>query len=193
MEEKEEIKVSVRDSEQDESRWVALAKSGDKAAFGRLVTKYQKKVLRVVVAMVGSLDAAMDIVQEAFVRAYQALDRFDAKYPFYPWLSRIAGNLAINYIKKNQREMPLDDEADEKMAGNPSPLDNLQMAETDRRFLTAVNELPAVYRTVFVMRNLEELSYEEIAFRLGISVGTVDSRLYRARRMLVEKLKDLLD
>lgn len=193
MEEKKEIQVFDKDTEQDESYWIIRAKSGDKAAFGRLVTKHQRKVLRMVVAMVGSLDAAMDIVQDAFVRAYQALDRFDEKLPFYPWLSRIAGNLAINYIKKSRHETTLDEEANEEIAGDPSPLDNLQMAETDRRFLAAVSELPAAYRTVFVMRNLEDLSYEEIAARLGISVGTVDSRLFRARRMLVEKLKDLLD
>lgn len=193
MEEKRQTEVRSKDAVPDESAWVAQARRGDKAAFGLLVKLHQKRVLRMVLGMVGDLDAAMDIVQESFVRAYQALERFDESQPFYPWLSTIAGNLALNHIKKSHREVRLDDEAHERAALDPDPLEKLQLDETDRRFMAAVQELPEAYRTVFILRNFEEMSYDDIAARLGISPGTVDSRLYRARRLLVEKLKELLE
>lgn len=193
MEEKRQTEVRPKDGVADEATWVAQARRGDKAAFGRLVKLHQKRTLRMVLGMVGDLDAAMDIVQESFVRAYQALERFDERQPFYPWLSTIAGNLALNHIKKSRREVRLDDDVHDRAAPDPDPLEKLQLDETDRRFMAAVQELPEAYRTVFVLRNFDEMSYEDIAARLGISLGTVDSRLYRARRLLVEKLQELLE
>ncbi len=193
MEEKKDIRVFNREAGLDESVLAASARRGDKAAFGELVRMHQRKVLRMVVGMVGDLDSAMDIVQDSFVRAYQALDRFDETQPFYPWISKIAGNLAINHIRKRSRETSLDLEITEQASANPDPLEKLQLEETDRSFMKAVSELPLQYRAVFILRNFEELSYEEIAERLEISVGTVDSRLYRARRILVDKLKELLE
>ena len=193
MEEKRQTEVRPKNAVSDESAWVAQARRGDKAAFGQLVKLHQKRALRMVLGMVGDLDTAMDIVQESFVRAYQALERFDESLPFYPWLSTIAGNLALNHIRKSSRESRLDDVVHERADPDPDPLEKLQLDETDRRFMAAVQELPEAYRTVFILRNFEELSYEDIAARLGISLGTVDSRLYRARRLLVEKLKELLE
>jgi RNA polymerase sigma-70 factor (ECF subfamily) len=193
VEEKRPIEVRPKDAVSDESAWVAQARRGDKAAFGRLVKLHQKRALRMVLGMVGDVDAAMDIVQDSFVRAYQALERFDESQPFYPWLSTIAGNLALNHIKKSRRETRLDDEVHERAAPDPDPLEKLQLDETDRRFMAAVQELPEAYRMVFILRNFEEMSYEDIASRLSLSLGTVDSRLYRARRLLVEKLKELLE
>jgi RNA polymerase sigma-70 factor (ECF subfamily) len=193
LEENHRTEVRPKDAVSDESAWVAQARRGDKAAFGRLVKLHQKRVLRMVLGMVGDVDAAMDIVQESFVRAYQALERFDERQPFYPWLSTIAGNLALNHIRKSRRETRLDDELHERADPDPDPLERLQLEETDRRFLAAVQELPEAYRTVFILRNFEEMSYEEIGSRLKISPGTVDSRLYRARRLLLDKLKELLE
>jgi len=177
----------------DEPSLVALARKGDKTAFGKLVKMHQRQVLRMVVGMIGDIDTAMDIVQDSFIRAYQALDSFEEGRPFYPWLSRIASNLAINHIKKYSKESSLDAEVGERPGNVPDPLRKLQLDETDKRFMAAVRELPPQYRVVFVLRNFEDLSYEEIAARVGIAEGTVDSRLYRARRMLIDKLKDLLD
>ena len=193
MEEKREIKVSNTGKETEEPFLVAQARRGDKTAFGQLVRMHQKKVLRMVVGMTGDLDSAMDIVQDSFIRAYQALDRFEEGQPFYPWLSKIASNLAINHIKKASRQSSLDNETIERTDGAPDPLARLQIDETDRRFMAAVQELPPAYRTVFILRTFEELSYEQIAVRLDISPGTVDSRLYRARRILMDKLKELLE
>lgn len=193
MEEKKDKGVKTRDTGSDEPTYVARARRGDKGAFGMLVRMHQKRLLRMVLGMVGDVDSAMDVVQESFVRAYQALERFDESQPFYPWLSTIATHLALNQIKRSRRETGLDDQMTERATDDPDPLAKLQAEESDQRFLAAVRELPDQYRTVFVLRNFDDLSYEAIAARLGISVGTVDSRLFRARRLLVEKLKDLLE
>lgn len=171
---------------------MAHARKGDKNAFGRLVKMYQRRLLRMVLGMTGDSDAAMDIVQESFVKAYQAMARFEEGQPFYPWLSTIAVNLSINRARRTRRESSLDAASEEYRDYGPDPQATLQMKETDRRFLEAVRELPSAYREVFILRSFEELDYEEIARRLGISVGTVDSRLYRARRALVDKLKEFL-
>jgi RNA polymerase sigma factor (sigma-70 family) len=193
LEEKEDIPVLSTKAEPDESLLVAQARQGDKAAFGRLVKLNQSRLLRMVVGMTGDLDAAMDIVQESFIRAYRALDRFEEGQPFYPWLSTIATRLTLNHFKKASRQSSLDDEIQERADESPDPLQKLQMAENEKRFMTAVQTLPEQYRTVFILRTFEQLSYEDIAARLDISVGTVDSRLYRARRLLVEQLHDLLE
>lgn len=171
---------------------MARARRGDKSAFGLLVKMHQRRLLRMALGMTGDSDSAMDIVQESFVKAYQALDRFEEGQPFYPWLSTIAVNLVINRSRRTKRESRLDSAADDYRDRGPDPQETLQMKETERRFLEAVRELPDAYREVFILRSFEELDYEEIAKRLGISVGTVDSRLYRARRALVDKLKEFL-
>lgn len=193
MEENKDITVLNKKVEPDESALVARARRGDKTAFGGLVKRFQRRVLRMVVGMTGDVDAAMDIVQESFIRAYTALERFEEGQPFYPWLSTIATNLTLNYLKKSGRETSLDLDRHGQTDTAADPLEKLQLDENNRRFLQAVQELPEQYRAVFILRNFEELSYEEIAERLNISVGTVDSRLFRARRRLVEELKDLLE
>lgn len=193
MEENKDIRVLNTTTDPGEAVLVRQARRGDKTAFGRLVKMHQRRVLRMVIGMTGDLDSAMDIVQESFIRAYRALDRFEEGQPFYPWLSTIATNLTLNYFKRSRRETSLDAVEREQMATANDPLSRIQREESDRRFMEAVQELAEPYRTVFILRNFEELSYEEIAARLKISVGTVDSRLYRARRQLLDKLKDLLE
>ena len=136
-----------------------------------------------------------DIVQDAFVKGYLALDDFQPEKPFYPWIATIARNLALNQIKKAEREKPvseLDDSLIEKTESFSNPLDEFIESENERRLFGAIMALPIQFRSVFILRTLEEMSYEEIAQYLNISVGTVDSRLHRARERLVELLKDSL-
>jgi RNA polymerase sigma-70 factor (ECF subfamily) len=145
--------------------------------------------------MTGSFDGTEDIVQEAFIRAYQALDRFRPQSPFYPWLSTIAKNLALNHIAKEQRTESLDSLAEKGFdpgSAELGPLETLLGDENRKRFYRAVRALPIPYRLVFVMRHFEDMSYADIASALKIPPGTVDSRLHRARQMLLEELKDLL-
>ena len=194
MEEKKEIRVLEEDEGSDDRILVVRTRNGDKSAFGLLVRKYQLRVLRMVMAMIGDLETAKDIVQESFIKAFQNLDRFMVERPFYPWLSKIATNLTLNHIKRGGREVSMDDETTAPAVSHrDNPLDKLQANESDKRFMAAVNKLPEQYRVVFVLRNFEELGYSEIADRLEISIGTVDSRIYRARRTLMEELKDLLN
>lgn len=193
MEENREPEVLNAESGADEQSLIARARRGDKAAYGKLVKIHQQRILRMVVGMTGDIDTAMDIAQDSFIRAYHALDRFEEGQPFYPWLSTIATNLTLNHLRRQKRQTSLDDEYRDRADTGHNPLEKMQMAENDRRFMEAVQKLPEQYRTVFILRTFENLSYEDIAARLGISVGTVDSRLFRARRKLVEELQDLLE
>jgi len=179
----------------DDRRLIDLAQAGNKDAYGQLVLKYQKRVFRLILAMLGRKDMTEDIVQDAFVKGYLALDDFQPEKPFYPWIATIARNLALNQIKKAEREKPvseLDDSLIEKTESFSNPLDEFIESENERRLFGAIMALPIQFRSVFILRTLEEMSYEEIAQYLNISVGTVDSRLHRARERLVELLKDSL-
>ena len=174
---------------------VERAQGGDRSAFGQLIRMHQKRLFRFIYGLLGSFDAAEDIVQEAFVRAYQALDTFKPQYAFYPWLSTIARHLAYNQIARDDRKESLDGLAEQgydAAATDPGPLDRLIESENQRRFWEALGSLPDQYRAVFVLRHMEDMNYAAIASFLKIPPGTVDSRLYRARQMLLEKLKDLL-
>lgn len=194
-EENEPSRVNNEGSDVSDRDLVLSACSGDRQAYGRLIMRFQKKVFRMVYLMVGRFDTAEDIVQEAFVKAYQSLARFEKDRPFYPWIAAIARNLAVNQIKRELREMPVGEDDDfllEKATPSMNPLEELLEKENEKRFLAAVKGLPAPFRAVFILRSFEKLSYEEIAKELGITVGTVDSRLNRARQKLTEALKDLL-
>jgi RNA polymerase sigma-70 factor (ECF subfamily) len=175
--------------------YVDMAQKGDKDAYGQLVTKYQKRLFRFLIMMLGQKDAAEDIMQESFVKAYLALGSFDSEKPFYPWLSTIAHNLAVNYMKKSAREKPAS-EYDDIIVSVPdksdNPVNELIVRENDRQLMKAVNSLSEEFRIVFVLRMLEKMELSDIAEKLNIPRATVDSRLHRARQKLVELLKDFL-
>ncbi len=178
-----------------EKQLVEAAQMGDKKAFGVLVRKHQKKLLRMVIGLVGAFDIAEDIVQEAFVKAYAAIKTFQTSYAFYPWLATIARNLAFNHIHREEKKESLDvlqEKGYRLTARDAGPLDRLLNDEAQRRLFGAILALPVQYRTVFILRHFEGMDYTEIAAYLKIPAGTVDSRLYRARQMLLESVKDLL-
>jgi RNA polymerase sigma-70 factor (ECF subfamily) len=137
------------------------------------------------VRIVRRQDLAEDIAQEAFLRAYRSLDRFETGRPFGPWISRIAANLAINERRSpRSREEDLDDGTGEAASSQPGPLQGLLEREAGEVLEEALGHLPREQRAVFVLRVFEELSYQEIADALAISTGTVMSRLSRAREKL---------
>ncbi|HDL03510.1 MAG TPA: RNA polymerase sigma factor [candidate division Zixibacteria bacterium] len=194
-EESSRSSVNHTDSSADDRALIFAAADGDKNAYGKLVIKYQKRLFRFILMMLGEKDMTEDVVQEAFVKGYLALGSFEPERPFYPWIATIARNLTLNLIKKEGREKPASD-YDDLIASLPdsstSPLDRIIDRENDRHFAEAVKALPPPYRAVFVMRMFEKKSYEQIGRELNISPGTVDSRLYRARQKLLELLKDYL-
>ena len=177
----------------DEPFLLARARLGDLAAFEEIVRRYQRRVYGVALRIVRAHDVADDVAQEAFVRAWRSLDRFDLGRPFGPWICRIAANLAVNHVRSPRaREEGLPDGHAETPSADPDPLGAILDSEAKRVLDEAVAGLGQDQRAVFVLRAVEEMSYEEIAEALGISQGTVMSRLFRARERLARALAPYL-
>ena len=168
-----------------EADLLARARDGNLFAFDEIVKRYQRRVYATAVRIVRRHDVADDVVQEAFLRAHQALGRFDLARPFGPWICRIAANLAVNHVRSPQaREEALPEAHAETPVHGGSPLVGVLETEARTELARALEGLSADQRAVFVLRVFEELSYKEIAEALEISIGTVMSRLSRARERL---------
>jgi len=177
----------------DESFLIARARRGDPSAFEEIVRLYQRRVYGVALRIVHAHDVADDVTQEAFLRAWRSLDRFELGRPFGPWVCRIAANLAVNHVRSPRaREEGLPDGHAETRTNAPGPLGALLDAEGASVLERAMGQLPQEQRAVLVLRVVEELSYAEIAETLGISPGTVMSRLFRARERLAQALSPYL-
>jgi RNA polymerase sigma-70 factor (ECF subfamily) len=173
----------------EDSFLIARARQGDLRAFEEIVRLYQRRVYGVALRIVRAHDVADDVAQEAFVRAWRSLDRFELGRPFGPWVCRIAANLAVNHVRSPRaREEGLPEGHAETRGDDPGPLAAVLDAEARRVLDEAVAGLPLEQRAVFVLRAVEEMSYGEIASALGISPGTVMSRLFRARERLARAL-----
>ncbi len=188
-------RVTDAEAKSAERALVEAAQNGDKRAFGQLIRMHQKRLYRYIYALLGSVDATEDVVQESFVKAYENIRSFKTEYDFYPWLSTIARNTAYNLIRKEEKSESLDALAEkgyDPESVDLGPLENLINAEGKKRFYQALQALPLQHRVAFVLRHFEGMNYADIASYLKIPPGTVDSRLYRARQLLLEALKDLL-
>lgn len=182
----------------DESSLVAQAKAGDQAAFSELVTQYERKIYRLAKNITRNDEDAEDVLQDAFLKAYTHLDNFKGDSKFYTWIVRIAVNEALMRLRKRKtdRTVPLDEpvELGEETVAREIAVweDNPEQRYSKEEWRTildaAVDNLKPDFRTVFVLRDIEELSTEETAETLGISVPAVKSRLLRARLALRETL-----
>ena len=191
--------MSDRRSDQE---LVSRAQQGDKRAFDLLVIKYQQKVASLISRYVRDSSEIMDIAQEAFLKAYRALPGFRGESAFYTWLYRIAINTVKNHLVAQGRRPPGEDveaEVAEQMdagarlreVGTPeSHLLSEEIAQTVQR---ALDDLPEDLRTAIVLRELEGLSYEEIANAMECPIGTVRSRIFRAREAIDKRLRPLLN
>jgi RNA polymerase sigma-70 factor (ECF subfamily) len=177
---------------------VARVQKGDKRAFDLLVMKYQYKVHAIVSRYVKDFDEVNDVVQEAFIKAYRALAKFRGESAFYTWLYRIAVNTAKNYLVARNRRPPASDvdaeeaafyEGSEKLRDIDSPENLLYRDELEAVVDSAIKNLPEDLRTAVTLREFEGLSYEEIAEVMGCPVGTVRSRIFRAREAIDEKIR----
>jgi RNA polymerase sigma-70 factor (ECF subfamily) len=189
---------------QDDSdqQLVERVQAGDKAAFDLLVRKYQHRVLKLVGRFVPDAAEAEDVAQEAFLKAYRALASFRGDSAFYTWLYRIAINTAKNALVSNRRR-PVDFDLDlqdpeqydrhARLKEGDTPEGVLLTEEIRNVVERAMEQLPEDLRTAIVLRELEGLSYEEIAEAMDCPVGTVRSRIFRAREAIDRKLKPLLD
>jgi len=181
---------------------VERAQRGDKRAFELLVAKYQRKLGRLLSRMVRDPSEVEDVTQEAFIKAYRALPSFRGESAFYTWLYRIAINTAKNYLVALGRRAPTTTEFDHEDAENFEEADALRDAATPeselhgKQIATAVNRaveaLPEDLRTAITLREIEGLSYEEIASVMNCPIGTVRSRIFRAREAIAAELRPLL-
>ena len=187
----------------DDRELVAAAQRGDRDAFKTLFERYHRRAYALALGVVRHPDDALDVVQEAFIKAHKYLDKFEGNSSFYTWLYRIVMNLAIDHLRKHRRVKPVElDEASAAEAvddsllprilgGNPGRA--LLDKEIRKRIDAALDELSDNHRAVIVMRELEGLSYEDMAQAMSCSKGTIMSRLFHARRNMQKRLLDLLD
>ena len=180
----------------DDAQLVAAAQQGDRDAFGTLVERYQDRVYNTLLRVLGSRDDALDVVQEALVQAYVKLDSFRGEAKFYTWLYRIAMNLALSKRRRRRSTVSIEEirerVGEEPVSNQPSPESGLigqEQAATVQRALTALGD---EHCQILVLREMENYSYEEIVKILKLPLGTVRSRLFRARSELKEKLKELM-
>jgi RNA polymerase sigma-70 factor (ECF subfamily) len=187
--------------EADDLTLVSRAKAGDRDAFRALVVRYQRKVYAVALGIVRDRDLAWDVAQDTFVRVYSHLSSFKEESAFASWLFRIATHLSIDVVRKERtafkddvdevRESALEDGAEGILStplGN-DPQDNLLRRELRDRISDALDGLPEKHRTILVLREVEGLSYEDLAERLAINKGTVMSRLFHARKKMQAALR----
>jgi RNA polymerase sigma-70 factor, ECF subfamily len=179
---------------------VARVQKGDKRAFDLLVLKYQYKVHAIVSRYIKDFDEVNDVVQEAFIKAYRALAKFRGESAFYTWLYRIAVNTAKNYLVARNRRPPASDvdagdadyyEGGQRLQDIASPENLLYRDELEAVVDQSIRDLPEDLRTAVTLREFEGLSYEEIAEVMDCPVGTVRSRIFRAREAIDEKVKAL--
>jgi len=182
----------------DESQLVAQSRDGDTTAFNELVRRYERKIFRLAQHITQNREDAEDVLQETFLKAYEHLDQFKGDAKFYTWIVRIAVNQALMKLRrrKTDKSVSIDETIDtgedtvtrEIAAWDEDPEQRFSREELGGILDTAVDSLEPLYRSVFVLRDIEELSTEETAEALGLSIPAVKSRLLRARLQLREKL-----
>jgi RNA polymerase sigma-70 factor (ECF subfamily) len=178
----------------DDQALAVRAAAGEREAFGLLVERYQASVFNVCYRLLGERRAAEDLAQDAFVRAYQRLNRFDPARPFGPWIRRLAANVCLNHLEaRRPPALALDDERDAPLAAPPAadPAAAQEQAEAAAVVRAAILSLPPHYRAVIELRHFQDLSYEEIAAALSLPLSDVKSHLFRARKLLAQKLSPL--
>lgn len=181
-------------------------KKGDEESFRKLVEKYQSKVYSIALAMVKDKTEAEDIMQDIFIKVYRSLDNFKGKSKFYTWLYRITINTCINHLNQNKKTNTISlfsSEDREKYQvqinktslfpeESKSPFEILQNQELEEKIKLAIDSLPLELKQVFLLREIDDLSYKEMAKILNCSEGTIKSRLFRARDKLREKIGSYL-
>jgi RNA polymerase sigma-70 factor (ECF subfamily) len=180
----------------DDTALIRRCLGGEVACYEALIERYSSRIVNLAYAMTGDRSYAEDIAQEAFVRAYRSLPKFQGKAKFSSWLYQIALNLCKDHLKaKSRHARPVSDEQMESVDGNPreeAPRAVVD-AEFSERMKAAINALPLLYRESFVLRHLQGLEYVDVAAITGVPADTVRVRAYRAREMLRERLSPDVD
>jgi RNA polymerase sigma-70 factor (ECF subfamily) len=198
--------MGVDGSEVSDRQLVERVQRGEKRAFDLLVIKYQHRIIKLISRYVRDQGDAQDVAQEAFLKAYRALGQFRGESAFYTWLYRIAINTAKNYLSMQARR-PVETETDIEgnsegneqnemelaLSDNTTPENLLLKDEIERTVISAVEELPEDLRTAITLREVDGLSYEDIAAVMACPIGTVRSRIFRAREAIDKRLQPLLE
>ncbi|MGA9333621.1 MAG: RNA polymerase sigma factor RpoE [Rudaea sp.] len=180
---------------------VLRVQKGDKRAFDLLVRKYQHKVIGIISRYISDWSECQDVAQEAFIRAYRAIAAFRGESQFYTWMYKIATNTAKNHLVSLGRRPPTDDVAIEdavlidggsRLKDRSTPEHELLRQEIERTVFDTVEQLPEDLKTAITLREVEGLSYEEIAQSMNCPIGTVRSRIFRARDAIDQQLRPLL-
>ena len=193
--------MTASGAEQTDLQLVKRVQQGDKQAFNLLVLKYQYRIQAVVSRFIKDHAEVQDVAQEAFIKAYRAIQNFRGESQFYTWLYRIAVNTAKNYLVTRNRRPPSSDievgDADmyggsEHLKDNDTPEAEMYRGELEAEVFRAMSDLPEDLRTAITLREIEGMSYEEIADVMDCPIGTVRSRIFRARDAITEKIKPLM-
>ena len=165
---------------------ILRARRGASDAFGELVARYQTGVFNVCYRMLHERNEAEDLAQDTFMRAYDRLHTFDLEREFGPWIRRVAANLCLNHLESHKATAELDEERDADESQRPEAV--TEVRERSGQIRNALSSLPPQYRVVVELRHYQEMSYDEIAAELKIPLSEVKSHLFRARKILAEKL-----
>lgn len=180
---------------------VERVQQGDKTAFDLLIHKYQHRIVSLISRYVSDPSEALDVAQEAFIKAYRAIGKFRGDSAFYTWLYRIAINTAKNWLVARNRRPPSSDidaadaeqyDMDSRLKERSTPENELLREEIEKTVYDTIAALPDDLRTAIILREIEGMSYEEIATTMECPIGTVRSRIFRAREAIDEKLKHLV-
>ena len=177
----------------EDAQLVGATLTGDQSAFQELVERYQGRMFALTRRYTRNLVEIEDIVQDTFLKAYRRLDTFDHRSSFYTWIYRIATNTILDVLKRRGRS-PIQTMEDPELLGEVAPVDvpaptaGLEAQEISEITQEVLGELPDIFRVVLVMREFDGMAYQAIADTLGISIGTVESRLFRARARFKDKL-----
>ena len=199
---KRSIEQLTKEKEED-YEFIRAALNGNQKAYDRLMQRYKGRVYKIVYSLVSSRQEAEDLVQEAFIRAFGALDRFNFEFPFSTWLYKIATNNCIDHLRKKKlkvyslyRRSRHDDSGEDQMEIPDLsffPDRKLLQNEKKKIIFKALEELPEKYKEVILLRHMDEQTYEEISQKLNIPIGTVKVRIFRAREMLNKFLRNKIE
>ena len=187
---------TVEQTKAEDARLVKETLAGNQLSFQLLVERYQDRLFALTRHYTRNLVEIEDIVQEAFLKAYRRLDSFDHRSSFYTWIYRIATNTVLDVLKRKGRS-PVQAVEDPELVKDAKPVQGvapdagLEREEVARITHEVLDHLPEIFRTVLIMREFDQMAYQEIADVLAISIGTVESRLFRARARFKEKLLSL--
>jgi RNA polymerase sigma-70 factor, ECF subfamily len=199
---KGEVECARMSEAQVDQLLVERVQKGDKHAFDLLINKYQHRIVSLVARYVNDRTEALDVAQEAFIKAYRAIGNFRGDSAFYTWLYRIAINTAKNWLVAQKRRPPASDidavdaeqyDMDSRLKDRATPENELMREEIKKTVYDTIAELPDDLRTAIVLREMEGMSYEEIATTMECPIGTVRSRIFRAREAIDEQLRPLVE